>query len=104
MSPTAAQPLTCGENGSPECRWTLAIEEPGARSEQMFTTYVPCVAFGKAAETIAKQLDAGTVVCIRDGRLRFRSTLVNGGKVSTLEVSCWQVSVLAPAIGEASAS
>ena len=87
--------LTYGEHGSPECRWTLAIKEPGARSEQMFTMYIPCAAFGKAAETIAGQLDAGALVCIRDGRLRVRSTMVKGEKVNKLEVSCWQVTVLA---------
>jgi single stranded DNA-binding protein len=92
----AGPKLTYAENGQPECRWTVAIEEPGAQGK-VFTTYIPCSAWGKAAEIIAEQLDAGALVCIRDGRLKFRRTVVNGENVSKLEVSCWQVSVLTPA-------
>jgi single-stranded DNA-binding protein len=88
--------LTDNDNGQLECRWTLAIEEAGAQSK-MFTTYIPCSAWGKAAETIAEQLEPGMLVCIRDGRLKFRRTLVNGEQVSTLEVSTWSVWVLTPA-------
>jgi len=89
----AGPKLTYGDTGQPECRWTLAIEGPGAQG-RVFTTYVPCSAWGKAAETIAESLEAGDLVCIRDGRLKFRSALVKGEKVNKLEVSCWHVSVL----------
>jgi single-stranded DNA-binding protein len=90
----AGPKLTYTDAGQPECRWTLAIEEPGAQGKT-FTTYVPCSAFGKAAETITEQLDAGALVCIRDGKLRFRKVKLKGGEdVSKLEVSCWQVQVL----------
>jgi single-stranded DNA-binding protein len=89
----AGPKLTYSDNGQPECRWTLAIDELGAQGKT-FTTYVPCSAYGKAAETIAEQLEPCMLVCIRDGRLRFRRTLVKGEQVSKLEVSCWQVSVL----------
>lgn len=96
----AGPKLTYGETGQPECRWTLAIEEPGAQ-RKTFTTYVPCSAYGKAVETIAEQLEPGMLVCIRDGRLKFRRTLVKGEQVNKLEVSCWQVSVLTPAAAPA---
>jgi single-stranded DNA-binding protein len=92
--------LTYGETGQPECRWTLAIEEPGAQGK-LFTTYIPCSAWGKAAETIAEPLEPGQLVCIRDGRLTFRRTLVQGEQVSQLEVSTWSVSVLTPAAATA---
>jgi single-stranded DNA-binding protein len=92
----AGPKLTYTDTGAPECRWTLAIAEPGAQGK-VFTTYVPCSAFGKAAETIAEHLEAGAMICIRDGRLKFRRTLVKGENVSKLEVSCWQVLVLKPA-------
>jgi single-stranded DNA-binding protein len=83
--------VTYGENGQPECRWTLAIEEHGAQAK-VFTIYVPCSAFGRAAEAIAEQLEPGALVCIRDGRLRFRKAKLRSGEdVSKLEVSCWQV-------------
>lgn len=71
--------LTYAENGQPECRWTLAVKEPGAHGA-VFTTYIPCSAWGKAAETIAEQLDADALVCIRDGRLKFRRALVKGNR------------------------
>jgi single-stranded DNA-binding protein len=99
----AGPKLTYSDNGQPECRWTLAIEEPGAQGK-MFTTFVPCSAWGKVAGTIAEQLEPGMLVCIRDGRLTFRRTLVKGEQVSTLEVSCWQVSVLTPAAAVTTAS
>jgi single-stranded DNA-binding protein len=93
----AGPKLTYSEHAIPEVRWTLAIEERGAGGKT-FTTYIPCSAFGKAAERIAEALDAGALVCIRDGKLKFRSALVKGEKVSKLEVSCWQVQVIeAPA-------
>jgi single-stranded DNA-binding protein len=85
--------LSYNDSGQPECRWTLAIEELGGQGK-VFTTFIPCSAWGKAAETVAETIEAGDLVCIRDGRLKFRSTLVKGERVSKLEVSCWHVSVL----------
>src|SRR5688500_16974920 len=92
--------LTDAANGQSACRWTLAIEEPGAQGK-LFTTYIPCSAWGRTAETIAEQLEPGMLVCIRDGRLKFRRMLVKGEQVTKLEVSCWQVSVLTPAAAAA---
>jgi single-stranded DNA-binding protein len=54
----AGPKLTYSDNGQPECRWVLAIEESGAQGK-VYTTYIPCSAWGKAAETIAAQLDTG---------------------------------------------
>jgi hypothetical protein len=34
----AGPKLLYSDNGQPECRWTLAIEEPGAQGK-MFTTF-----------------------------------------------------------------
>jgi single-stranded DNA-binding protein len=96
----AGPKLTYSDNGQPECRWTLAIEDAGAQGK-VFTTYIPCSARGKPAETLAEQLEPGQLVCIRDGRLTFRRTLVQGEQVSQLEGSTWSVSVLTPAVAEA---
>jgi single-stranded DNA-binding protein len=83
--------LTYNDAGQPECRWTLAITEPSAQGKP-FTSYIPCSAYGKAAETIAEQLDAGALVCIRDSKLKFRKVKLKGSEeISKLEVSCWQV-------------
>ncbi|MGH8064807.1 MAG: single-stranded DNA-binding protein [Candidatus Entotheonellia bacterium] len=92
----AGPKLSYSETGQPECRWVLAIEERGINGK-VYTSYIPCSAYGKAAETIAEQLDAGALVCIRDGKLKFRRTLVKGESISKLEVSCWQIQVSAQA-------
>jgi single-stranded DNA-binding protein len=85
--------LTYGENGTPEARWTLMVEEAGANHS--FTLYVPCSAWGKAAETIAEQLDPGDVIFIPDGKLKFRSWVTKTGEKKTrLEVSTWSVQVI----------
>ncbi|MGH8072254.1 MAG: single-stranded DNA-binding protein, partial [Candidatus Entotheonellia bacterium] len=75
--------LTYTEPGQPECRWTLAIEEPGAGGK-VFTSYIPCAAYGRPAETMAEQLEAGLMVCIRDGKLKFRRVQIKGESVSKL--------------------
>jgi single-stranded DNA-binding protein len=93
--------VTYNDAGQPECRWTVAITEAGLQGKP-FTTYVPCSAYGKAAETIAEQLEPSALVCIRDGKLKFRKVKLKGGEeISKLEVSCWQVQVLTPAVAEA---
>jgi single-stranded DNA-binding protein len=89
--------LTYSENGQPECRWTLVVEEPSTQGKP-FLTYVPCVSIGKAAEGIAEQLEVGQLICIRDGRLRIRRVKMSGGEsVSRLEVFTFQVQVLSKA-------
>jgi single-stranded DNA-binding protein len=92
--------LTYGENGTPEAYWTLMVDETGANG-MTFTTFIPCRAWGKSAETIAEQMDAGDVVFIGDGKLKFRSwTTKSGEKKTRLEVTTWAVQILEKASAE----
>jgi hypothetical protein len=62
----AGPKLIYSDNGQPECCWTLAIEDAGAQGK-VFTTYIPCSAWGKAAETIAEQLEPGQPAGLHPG-------------------------------------
>lgn len=62
----AGPKLTYSDNRQPECRWPLAIKEPGAQG-RMFTTFASCSAWGKAAETMAEQLEPRHRIGYRGG-------------------------------------
>jgi single-stranded DNA-binding protein len=87
--------LTYSERGTPECRWTLMLEETGPEG-QSFKTFIPCHSFGKSAEAIAEQIDPGDWVLISDGKLKVRQwTNQAGEKERRLEVLTWAVQVIA---------
>jgi single-stranded DNA-binding protein len=81
------------ENNTPEAIWTIVVEEPGAQGA-LFKTFIPCVAYAKAAEAIVETLQAGQTVFL-EGRLKFRSWMTKSGeKKSRLEVVTWIVQPL----------
>jgi single-stranded DNA-binding protein len=83
------------ENGTPEAIWTMVVEEPGAQGA-LFKTFIPCVAYARAAEAIVETLRAGQTVFL-EGRLKFRSLMTKSGeKKSRLEVVTWGVQPLEP--------
>ena len=81
------------ENNTPEAIWTIVVEEPGAQGA-LFKTFIPCVAYAKAAEAMVETLQAGQTVFL-EGRLKFRSWMTKTGeKKSRLEVVTWLVQPL----------
>ena len=87
------------ENGTPETRWTLIVEAPGPAGAT-FRLFVPCCAYGKTAEAIGEQGNAGdTLFC--DGKLKWRSWVdKKGEKQGRLELMVWswqKVEAAAPA-------
>jgi single-stranded DNA-binding protein len=95
--------LTYSERGTPECRFTLMLEEPGPEEGKPFRTFIPCHSFGKSAESIAEQLEPGNLVLIPDGKLKMRQwTNQAGAKERRLEVMTWAVQVILEPHAEAS--
>jgi primosomal replication protein N len=62
--------LVYAGNGTPQCTFTLVIEEKG--QEHTFRLYVPVDVLGDRAENVAEAVSAGDTVMI-DGTLRWRS-------------------------------
>jgi len=77
-----------GENGTPETRWTLIVEEANPAG-QTFKLFVPCCAYAKTAEAIGEQVNAGEVLYC-EGKLKWRSwTDKAGAKQGRLELMVW---------------
>jgi single-strand DNA-binding protein len=88
--------LTYGNKGTPQCAFTLMVEEPG-RDGAPFKLFVPVEVFGKQAEAVTEQIDAGDVVLV-DGKLKWKSWLdKQGQKQGRLGVMAWGVTVVQPA-------
>lgn len=76
------------ENGTPETRWTLVVEEPG-QAGATFRLFVPCCAYGKTAEAIGEQVNAADGLYL-DGKLKWRSWIDKAGaKQGRLELMVW---------------
>jgi single stranded DNA-binding protein len=89
----AGPKLTYTSEGTPQCSFTLMVEEPG-RDGSPFKLFVPVELFGKQAEPVAEQVNAGDVVLV-DGKLRWRSWIdKKGEKQGRLGVMAWAVNVL----------
>jgi hypothetical protein len=81
------------ENNTPEAIWTLVVEEPGAQGT-VFKTFIPCVAYAKAAQATVETLQAGQTVFL-EGRLKLRSLMTETGETKgRLEVVTWMVQPL----------
>jgi single stranded DNA-binding protein len=89
----AGPKLSYSPEGTPQCTFTLIVEEPG-RNGAPFKLFVPVEVFGKQAEPVAERINAGDVVLV-DGKLRWK-TWVNkqGEKQGRLVVLAWAVNVL----------
>jgi single-stranded DNA-binding protein len=70
-----------------------------ARDGQVYKTYVPIEAWGKAAPVLA-QLAEGDAVLLR-GKLRWKSWEKNGQKQGSVIVSAWSVQPLAQLVATA---
>jgi single-strand DNA-binding protein len=81
--------LTYSENGTPQCSFTLLVEEKG--QEHTLLLYIPIDLFGNRAEKAAEVVSAGDTVLV-DGKLRWRSWFdKKGEKQGKLAVLAWNV-------------
>jgi single-strand DNA-binding protein len=93
--------LTYSSEGTPQCSFTLIVEEPG-RDGTSFKVFVPVEVFGKQAEPVAEEVNAGDIVLV-DGKLKWKSWLdKQGQKQGRLGVMAWAVNVLQAAAVAAS--
>jgi single-stranded DNA-binding protein len=76
----------------PLTTFTLAVLEP-CRADASFTLYVPCVAWGPAAET-ASLLHAEDLVSVHGRLCRRRPLAQNDQDTSTMAVNVHEVRVL----------
>jgi len=97
----AGMKLYCREHGTPECRWTMLLEESG-QDEATFKLFCPVVAYGAKAEAFAATLGAGDVISLSGklGRHKPAATKKDPAPVGRLVVSAWQGSVVTPAMVE----
>ena len=78
---------TTGENATAVARYTLAVDRRFKREGDATADFIPCVAFGKAAEFAEKYFKKGTKISVI-GRIRTGSyTNKDGVKVYTTDVA-----------------
>jgi single-stranded DNA-binding protein len=83
--------LTYASAGTPECRFTVRLDEPG-KSGEVFKLFVTVLVYSTHGEWCFEHLSADDTVLI-DGKLRYHSWLDKAGvKQSKLAVMAWQVS------------
>lgn len=77
---------TAGDNSMAIARYTLAVDRRFTRENEQSADFIPCVAFGKAAEFAEKYFRKGTKIAVT-GRIQTGSyTNKDGQKVYTMEV------------------
>lgn len=69
---TAQPELRITPNSMSVCSFDLAVDRPPNGGGEKGVDYIGCVAFGKAAENIAKYMDKGRLILVT-GRLQTRS-------------------------------
>ena len=75
-----------GDNSMAIARYTLAVDRRFQKGADQTADFIPCVAFGKAAEFAEKWFRQGLKICI-SGRIQTGSyTNKDGNKVYTTEV------------------
>ena len=78
---------TTGENATAVVRYTLAVDRRFKREGDASADFIPCVAFGKAAEFAEKYFKKGTKITVT-GRIRTGSyTNKEGVKIYTTDVA-----------------
>lgn len=78
---------TTGENATAVARYTLAVDRRFKREGDATADFIPCVAFGKAAEFAEKYFKKGTKISVI-GRVRTGSyTNKDGVKVYTTDIA-----------------
>ena len=91
----AGPKLTYSSEGTPQCTFTVLVEECG-KDGHLFKLFVPVEVFSAHGEWTAEHVNAGDLVLI-DGKLRWRSWVDNKGeKQGKLSVMAWQVSLVGP--------
>ncbi|AUF83894.1 single-stranded DNA-binding protein [Mesoplasma syrphidae] len=78
-------------NGSKFLGFTLAVSEFSRDKE--FTNFIPCVAWDKAAENMAKFLKKGSLIAVT-GRISVRSNNTNGKYETIVNVNADRVQFL----------
>ncbi len=90
----AGPKLTYSSEGTPQCSFTLLIEEAGKDGANVFKLFVPIEVFGTHGEWVVEHVNVGDLVCI-DGKLRWKSWIdKKGEKQGKLGVMAWQVAHL----------
>jgi single stranded DNA-binding protein len=88
--------LTYSPEGTPQCTFTVRIEEAG-KDGATFKVFVPIDVFGAHAEWVAAHVNAGALVLV-DGKLKWRSWVdKQGQKQGKLVLMGWQVTLVQPA-------
>ena len=84
---TAAPVVRIANSGKSVCNFTLAVDRDRKNAEgQRETDFIPCVAFGSAAEFIEKYFDKGSMAIVV-GRLQLRDwTDKEGSSHRTAEI------------------
>jgi len=81
--------LTYREHGTPQCAFTLLLEEQGL--EHTHRLYVPCDLYGDRAEHVAESMRPGNTGLV-EGKLRWHSWVdKKGEKQGKLAVRAWSV-------------
>ncbi|WP_031542441.1 single-stranded DNA-binding protein [Mesoplasma photuris] len=83
--------LRTATNGKPFVGFTVAVSEYSGGNE--FTNFIPCMAFDKNAENMAKFLKKGAQVAV-SGRISVRSREVDGRRQDAVNVNADRVQFL----------
>lgn len=74
------------QNGKVYCKFTVAIDRPFRKDQPKEADFIPCVAWGKTAETIGNYLTKGSKILL-EGRINTGSyTAKDGTKKYTTDV------------------
>ena len=74
------------QNGKVYCKFTVAIDRPFRKDQPKEADFIPCVAWGKTAETIGNYLAKGSKILL-EGRINTGSyTAKDGTKKYTADV------------------
>jgi single-stranded DNA-binding protein len=88
----ASVKLAYRENGTPEARWTLMLQDMG-KDGGTFKLFCPLVAYGAKAEECAERLEPGDLVTVQ-GKLGWHkppASKRDPEPVGKLTVLAWQV-------------
>ncbi|WP_342252588.1 single-stranded DNA-binding protein [Spiroplasma endosymbiont of Amphibalanus improvisus] len=88
---TADPILRTSKNQKVFCAFTLAVQNIFNDT----ANFVPCFAWNKTAEIMAKNLNKGALISL-DGRLNTRTTNDNGNMMTIVEVTAESISFLEP--------
>jgi single stranded DNA-binding protein len=89
----AGPKLTYSPEGTPQCSFTLLLEEAG-RDGHVYKLFLPVEVFSTHGEWAAEHLNAGDLILV-DGKLKWKTWVdKKGEKQGRLAVMAWQVSLM----------